>query len=246
MKQTNVRDLLLGQQDELLVKLRNDRRLHQHPSDQGDTSELDWRSVIDDFLPERYKVEKATVVDAENHTSEAIDIVVFDRQYCPLWFERGNTRYVPAESVYAVFESKQELNAENITYAGAKAASVRRLHRTNAPVVHAGGRVETPKEPFRILAGILALESAWADPLGETFERNILSPQGNRELDIGCALEHGAFNVNNDHRTGERSIVRSDPAGPLIFFLMRLFSRLQTMGTVPVIDLEHYSRSLEA
>lgn len=39
--------------------------------------------------------------------------------------------YVPAESVDAVFEVKQSMDADQVNYASDKVASVRTLHRTN-------------------------------------------------------------------------------------------------------------------
>jgi hypothetical protein len=244
MSDTSVHSLLLGQQEELLVKLRNDRKLLKHPTDQGDASELDWHSVIEDFLPDRYKVARATILDCNGNTSDVIDLVIFDRQYCPLWFKRGSAQYIPAESVYAIFETKQTLNAAHVKYAGEKALSVRKLHRTNAPIVHAGGEEKKPKKPFRILAGILTLESDWTPPLGPSFDSTIKRLRSNRQIDIGCALEHGSFDIV---RRPNKAIliVRSEQDAALMFFLMRLFNRLQRMGTVPAIELDRYARSLE-
>jgi hypothetical protein len=66
-----------------------------------------------------------------------------------------------------------------------------------------------------------------------------------RQLDLGCTLRDGAFDVVRDGH-GEAWINRGGPDVSLIFFLMRLFSRLQALGTVPAIDLGLYSRNLEA
>jgi hypothetical protein len=244
VSETSLHKLLLGQQKEFLAKLRNDRELFGHPTDQGDASELDWHTVIEEFLPDRYKVARATILDCNAKTSDVIDLVIFDRQYCPLLLKRGNAQYIPAESVYAVFETKQTLNAAHIKYAGEKAFSVRKLHRTNAPIVHAGGEEKKPKKPFRILAGILTLDSDWTPPLGPSFERSIKRLSGNRQIDIGCALEHGSFDVVRRSKTAV-SIVRSEQDASLMFFLMRLFHRLQRMGTVPAIELDRYARTLE-
>ena len=43
--------------------------------------------------------------------SEQIDVVVFDRQYSPFIFNYEGQTIIPAESVYAVFEAKQTVNA---------------------------------------------------------------------------------------------------------------------------------------
>jgi hypothetical protein len=50
-------------------------------------------------------------VDSLGNFSQQIDVVVFDRQYSPFIFDFREQQIVPAESVYAVFEAKQTINA---------------------------------------------------------------------------------------------------------------------------------------
>lgn len=242
-----VRKLLMKQQRELLTELDTDSEVHEHPDDLGDATELDWEGALRRFLPERYQLAKAKVLDAHDEVSEQIDLVIFDRQYCPLWLEgEKSSHYIPAESVYAAFEVKQSLDKRHMEAASKKVASVRRLHRTSAPVVHAGGRIVETKEPFPIIGGILASRSDWKDPpLGEAFEEALRNELVEGQLDIGCALKHGAFDIVRDEH-GEVWINRSTPDVSLIFFLMRLFTRLQSLGTVPAIDLGLYAGTLEA
>lgn len=97
-----------------------------------------------------------------------MDVVVFDRQYSPFIFNFKAAKIVPAESVYAVFEAKQTMDAGLLTYAKSKIASVRRLKCTSLPIPHAGG--EFPAKPsIHILGGMLSLESEWSPPLGDSL-----------------------------------------------------------------------------
>lgn len=81
-------------------------------------------------------------------------------------FNQDGAKYVPAESVYAVLEVRQEFNGANVAYAAEKAASVRKLRRTSAPIPHAGGKFD-PIVPPPILAGILTLDSEWKPAFGK-------------------------------------------------------------------------------
>jgi hypothetical protein len=50
-----------------------------HPGDKGDTSESIWISILQSYLPRRYRAEKAHVVDSKGAFSDQIDVVIFDR-----------------------------------------------------------------------------------------------------------------------------------------------------------------------
>ena len=145
----------------------------EHPVDRGDNAEESWRKWLSRYLPNRYKVNKATIIDSNDHTSQQIDAVVYDAQYSYLAFEEHGILYLPAESVYAVFEIKQTLNKDHLEYAADKAASVRNLYRTSAPIPHAGG-VYPPRPLLPILSGILTTKCDWVPAFGNGFKNNKL------------------------------------------------------------------------
>lgn len=227
----------IGVQKELTLKLENAAQSIAHATTQGNVTEGHWLEVLRSYLPNRYEVASAIVVDSKGARSEQIDIVIYDPHFTPALLDQNQHRYIPAEAVYAVFEVKPHFDKANVEYAAKKVASVRRLKRTSAPILHAGGAYP-PKAPFPIVAGLLALRSDWADGLGVAFQGCL--PEGNEGLDCGCALEHGAFDTFNDSRALE--IVPRE--GALIYFLFRLLSKLQSLGTVPAIDWTAYARVL--
>ena len=109
--------------------------------------------------------------------------------------------------------------------------------------MHAGGEYKA-REPFEILAGILALRSSRSPPFGDPFKAALEEGDDHARLDLGCAVLHGAFDVR--YENGGREITTSEPEASLMFFLLHLFGRLQQLGTVPAIDLAEYARQLEA
>lgn len=209
----------------------------------GDGSEAEWITMLRDFLPRRYAVDKAFVVDSCGHQSLQLDVVVYDRHFTPLFWEMGGALFLPAESVYAVFEAKQELDLEYLREAGEKVASVRRLHRTTAPIVHAGGTVSNPKPPPRILGGLLACRSDWNPPFGRALRRGLDNLTEDERIDLGCGLEHGAFELP-EHTTADPGLVTADAEVGLAFFAMRLLARLQQMGTVSAMNIDAYTSVL--
>jgi len=168
------------------------RRSFAHPGTKGDASEGIWIALLEQYLPKRYQVAKAHVVDSLGDFSEQIDVLVFDRQYSPFIFTFEGQTIVPAESVYAVFEAKQTINASLVSYAQKKVASVRKLHRTSLPIPFANGTYPA-KPPIPILGGILSLESEWSPPMGEPFAKGLAADGDLGRLDIGCIGSHGHF-----------------------------------------------------
>jgi hypothetical protein len=241
----DLHEVLTKHQTAMLANLDLGRTAFSNAEMKGDATESQWLRVIDDFLPSRYQCTAAKILDCRGRVSDFIDVVIHDRHYCPLLFELGGQKYVPAESVYAAFEVKQELTKGDIDYAAEKGASVRRLHRTNIAFQHAGG-VQHPRPLFQILTGILSTQSNWRPPFGDAFNEAIQKTAGDEtQLEIGCALRDGAFAIDWT-KGNDPEITLSEPGASLMFFLLRLFGRLQALGTVPAIDLAAYGQSLEA
>lgn len=80
---TDLHQLLVAKQDELIAKLAGSRAVIDHAGEKGEATELDWRPAMQSFLPERYQVSKASVIDADGRSSDVIDAVIHDRHYCP-------------------------------------------------------------------------------------------------------------------------------------------------------------------
>lgn len=220
-------------------KLETSRWTLGHPVAKGDASERVWLSTLQEYLPKRYRADRAYVVDSQGNVSDQLDIVIFDRHFSPFIFRFENETVVPAESVYAVFEAKQSINAEHVAYAQAKIASVRRLHRTSLPIPHAGGTFD-PRPLIPILGGVLTLGSDWSPPLGEALEKALMAGPGDQRLNLGCVAAHGHFVYVGNDEQGSYEVVQGGM--PATAFLFRLISLLQASGTVPMIDVNAYAQ----
>jgi hypothetical protein len=231
--------LLKGLHDLLANELGIARAIIAHSGTKGDLSEGRWIQMLQNHLPARYQVNKAFVIDSKNQCSDQIDIVIHDRQYSPFVLKFDSALYVPAESVYAIFEVKQGMSGNEVNYAADKIASVRRLHRTSIPIPHAGGTYPA-KPPQHIIGGLLCLGSSWSPPYGSPFETAISGVSDAGRLDLGCAAEHGVFEI--DYRQGQPPrITLQESTGPLAYFLLRLIARLQCIATVPCLDVMAYA-----
>jgi hypothetical protein len=239
MTEWSLSQLLASLHEDIQGRLARVRASISHPGSKGDASETVWVSLLDQYLPRRYQVAKAHVVDSKGSFSDQIDVVVFDRQYSPFIFTYECQTVIPAESVYAVFEAKQSANASLVEYAQKKAASVRKLHRTSLSIPHAGGVYEA-KPLFPILAGLLTFESEWTPPLGRSLEASLKKNLADGRLDMGCVAAHGHFVF--DEATASYSL--TSDGKPATAFLLKLIALLQLRGTVPMIDVDAYAQWL--
>jgi hypothetical protein len=240
MSEYSLSTLLANLHDNIQNHLQIARTSFGHPGTKGDASENVWLKMLRDYLPQRYRVEKASVVDSKGIFSDQIDVVVFDRQYSPFIFQFEGQKIVPAESVYAIFEAKQTINAKHIAYAREKVSSVRKLHRTSLPIPHAGGTY--PAKPLiPILGGILTLESDWTPCCGDPLRNALGDDAGDEDrLDLGCVAAHGHF-VWETAREGYE-FTFTDTGKPATAFLFKLISMLQFSGTVPMININAYAK----
>jgi hypothetical protein len=234
----DLHQVFAGQEDILRAELRSGKQAG-HPGVQGDATEGQWIALLRKRLPQRYEVTKAIVVDSIGHRSHQIDVVVHDRHFSPLWWEQGDHRYVPAESVYAVFEVKPEINREYVLYASRKIASVRGLHRTATSFGWAMGTM-SPRPLPPILGGLLAGDSSWSPGLGDPFRSALQEAVPNGTLDLGCVLGHGAFEIPDGKSA--TNVVVSAPGVALVSFVLTLLHRLQGLGSAPAIDYSEYAR----
>jgi hypothetical protein len=235
-----VQELMLAKQDEMEAALSANRRVMPHQGEKGAAAELRWRDMLADYLPRRYSVQGGFVIDHRGEVSEQIDVIVHDAQYSPFLFQAGTSCFVPAESIYAVFDAKQEISKATVEATGDKVASVRRLARTSGGIYTNHGGPYPGKQPGDqpILGGILAVESTWTDPFGNSFEGALGGLQAGHELDLGVAIAHGAFETSKD------GVIIYDRSTALVGFFMALIRKLQPLATALAMDLDVWSATL--
>lgn len=259
-KMIDLRDLFHGLQDQMLGSLNVVRDFIEHPGSKGDATEQHWIDFLRTYLPNRYKVDKAIVIDSTGSVSDQMDIVIYDAIYTPFIFNQDGFKYIPAESVYAVFEVKQDVK-DNIKYAARKVESVRKLNRTSIDMV-ASGRRTPARKLTKIIGGILTTTNTYKQLA--TIEEHLRELKGYQTLDLGCFCSSGSFFVDYDEKVPKeidtakdmdenlryieqvynsrvvREVKFSDKDVSLFTFFLQLVSYLKSIGTVPAIDINKY------
>jgi hypothetical protein len=246
----NMRQMFLDLQKTMESKMQTLRKNIKHEPTKGEGSETVWIKFFQNYLPKRYSVAKAIIIDYEGNTSDAIDVVIYDSQYTPFILNEHGIKYIPAESVYAIFEAKQEISKKFLEYASAKILSVRKLLRTTAPVVDKG-LIKPAPQLFNILGGFLCLENTWKASIASTkaFKDAITVSTELEIIDIGCVLNDRSFKTVvdlSDHLNPLVDISFSTSEETLIYFFLKLVAELQKLGTVRPIDLNKYIDQLDS
>lgn len=239
----DVKELFADLQGEMIAKHKTNSKNVPHPGTKGDVTEINWIEWLRSYLPKRYTVDKGFVVDHEGKLSQQIDVIIYDTQFCPFIFNHDGVKYIPAESVYAVFEVKQKLTTDYIKYAGEKAKSVRVLKRTTKPIVGAE-RSLSAKKPKDIICGLLAASSSWNAKNEEANLKSALLKDVDSKLDLICSLQTKSYKLDylQERVTAHCSAVNES----LMFFFVNLFVLLQDMGNPPAMDIMAYAKAMDS
>ena len=262
-KMIDLRNLFHGLQEQMLTSLNVNRMFIGHPGSKGDATEQHWIEFLRAYLPERYKVDKAIVIDSTGNVSEQMDVVIYDAIYTPFIFKQDGFMYIPAESVYAVFEVKQDVKGY-IEYAAKKVESVRKLKRTSISMVASG--ITKPARPLtKIIGGILTTTSSYKE--NDRVIKQLEELKGLQTLDLGCLCDAGSFYVDYKETVPKdidpitdnckyieqvyesrevKEIEFSNKEVSLFTFFLQLVSYLKSIGTVAAIDINAYLKAINA
>lgn len=224
-----------------------------HSVSKGDATEAEWINWFKNF-GSKYKAERAFIIDHNGNVSEQIDIVLYDSYYSPLIFENNGEKYIPAESVFAVFEVKQNLNAEHIKDAKEKVESVRRLERISGDVYVQDGSCKSGKKPYEIIGGLLTYSCDWvAESIIKNLEKYLKDNSSTNELNkinFICSLKAGSYEIDykfekgtfyNKEITINDILIKSNGNnGVLISAYFKLLRMLAKLGNCLAIDYAAY------
>lgn len=256
----DLKEMFTGLQNEMNAALKINRFSINHQGSKGDATEDKWIEFFRSYLPKRYDVDKAMVIDHEGNVSQQIDIVLYDVFYTPFILNHNGFKYIPAEGVYAVFEVKQDIK-NNIEYAGKKIESVRKLKRTSIPMICTGCTHKArPLSP--ILGGILSSTSGYEQTC--TIEENLKSLTGMQSLDFCCCADKYSFYIEYDkgfadftdtentaifeHYNARKVTAvnfNKHPENSVFTFFLQLVQYLKLIGTVPAIDINAYLGTID-
>lgn len=267
MTKIDLKLLFGGLQKQMIAQLNTNRDFITHSGSKGDSLENAWIEWLQKYLPNRYSVDKAIIIDSKGNTSHQIDIVIYDNWFTPFIFSQNGFHYIPAEGVYAVFEVKPDISASseginNIQYAAEKIESVRKLKRTTTSIISVGQK-QSPRGLTKIVGGILTSTKSGSRKNNQTINKHLKAQVGLKSIDFGCIADYGSFFIDYEGEEDQdisdiekrykdfymkrkvNEIHFSKVENSLVSFFLQLTRYLQqSIGTVAAIDLQAYSNSI--
>lgn len=247
---SNLGEIAANVQQRLIADLGQSAVI-QHSGTKGDNTESVWIDLLRDYLPTRFRIDSAIIIDSNGATSDQIDCVIYDAHFTPQIIPNEASLYIPAEAVHAVFEVKPEITKAYLHYAANKVHSVRRLCRTSSKYT-GDGRKRDAKPQFHILGGLMASRVSWKDGFhSKHFGSALQAAQQIEHLDLIFSAHQGYADMvktkfpssRRDTNRYGKPIIEQNVSG-IMHGLLRLLEELTRQGSVPAIDWSEYYANL--
>ena len=126
---TAYRRVLSSAQKKLNAAIDQIRRSIPHRGESGTLIERQFRSQLEEVLPEKIGVSQGFVVDSIGGVSKQMDIILYDKLNTPRIFASDGAQMFPVEATYACGEIKTDLNSSKLEDSFKKCLSYKELCR---------------------------------------------------------------------------------------------------------------------
>jgi hypothetical protein len=113
----------------LRSKFEEIREAVNHRGLKGNANEHIVSEFLERYLPSRIGFCTGEIIDSNGERSKQTDVLAFDAATSPKFFQSGDIKILPIESVYAVFEVKAMLNKSEIENAFSNMQRVKSLEK---------------------------------------------------------------------------------------------------------------------
>lgn len=107
--------LMQAHSNTLSARLTGARAALKHAGQKGTAAETALVELLGETLPKRIGLTEGIVIASSGYVSPQQDIILYDADAAPIFFQAGATKAIPIEYVYAIVEVKSTLTAADVT-----------------------------------------------------------------------------------------------------------------------------------
>lgn len=229
--------------------------LISHPGERGRARETTLKEFLRQLVPQGFGVGDGFVIDVHGNSSRQQDVVIYRRDYHPIFLVGGVT-YYPVEAVAACIEVKSRLDSEQFVASLANTQSVKALDRSAGGsnyIVHggAGGNrgpdVNPDGHEHQIFAAVVAAKAISVETIVQTMQNHLHGTQRREWPNVICVAKAWSLSYEPSESGRPRSDsmnavgIRYSPVGhrtnvePLLDLAEQLWSFLRI---APIIDVQ--------
>ncbi|MFK8258404.1 DUF6602 domain-containing protein [Erwinia sp. AnSW2-5] len=236
---------------ELSAKFQKTMQI-KHNGGKGDNRENAFVDFLKEYLPNKYGIGRGEVISPENEISGELDIVIFDKDHCPLFLKSDSHSLYPRESVFGAISMKSHLDSAELKDAYNNIASLKKIISTQGftnsltPGMSTGLNPVVPVTAIFSYATNRSLEAIakQVNDLDKKMSNINLRPDFVVVLGLGIIGPNGRirnnFNTYNLPSDPDKlSLSRATGRHTLLRFYMQFLDELNSI-TQPKLDLHSY------
>lgn len=140
---------------ELSAKFQKTMQI-KHNGGKGNNREDAFADFLKEHLPNKYGIGRGEVISPENEISGELDIVIFDKDHCPLLLKSDSHSIYPRESVFGAISMKSHLDSDELKDAYKNISSLKKIISTQSFTKSTGGGMATGFSPVVPVTAIFA------------------------------------------------------------------------------------------
>lgn len=224
----------------------------KHNGGKGDNREDAFVDFLQEYLPNKYGIGRGEVISPENEISGELDIVIFDKDHCPLFLKSDSHSLYPRESVFGAISMKSHLDSAELKDAYQNIASLKKIMPTQGftnssiPGMDTGLSPVVPVTAIFAYAANRSLEAIakQVKDLDKELDDIKLRPDFVVVLGLGIIGPNGRirnnFNMYNlPNEFNDLALLRETGRHTLLRFYMQLLDELNSI-TQPNLNLHSY------
>lgn len=219
----------------------------EHNLEDGKYREYLIKNILNKIVPKKYSITNGFIIDSDNNRTEEMDIIIYDSNYVPPFFDETYT-IVPIEAVVAIIQVKTTLTKKQLNEAMKNINSIDKLNaKTGGKIIGANGKElieERRIQPYKIIVSKTSKIGKNYNFASELKSADIIYiVDNNYKLFVKNKSNKGVVNKDLDellnYQTKETSIECYENEKLLIFSLT-LLDKLKLINNSIIINYQEY------